>query len=190
VLVTQYDNSSVVATSVWSASTSGAQAYAHVIDGYAINTGSAAPLLLLSSSTSSQSTNSAVVTTIVTAVAAAATSSTSNTSEQSTSLSPGALAGIIIGALVAVLALPGVVIWLLRRRSRQKRQRGTSIKSNMDAGSNAKPRWVRPPLYEADSSESGRYEKDAHWGSVAERMETPMCEMEAPGSEIRAAELT
>ncbi|KAH7139677.1 hypothetical protein B0J13DRAFT_624510 [Dactylonectria estremocensis] len=106
--VTAYDSENITATADWVASSSADQAYAHVIDGFALD------LLVTTSTTASTSleTTSGAPSDTPSASASAAASS----SKGSSKLSGGAIAGIVIGCLAVVGIALGVLFWLFRRR--------------------------------------------------------------------------
>ncbi|KAF4303100.1 hypothetical protein GTA08_BOTSDO09120 [Botryosphaeria dothidea] len=94
--VLAYNSTTLTATQPWVASSSADQAYAHVIDGFAM----------------------AEVSVSTTASASAATSSSSSSS--SNSLSGGAIAGIVIGIVAFLGILVGFALWFFRRRRQQR----------------------------------------------------------------------
>ncbi|GME48373.1 hypothetical protein GTA08_BOTSDO09120 [Neofusicoccum parvum] len=106
--VTAYNASTLTATQPFTA-TSGDQAYAHVIDGYALAEA-------LSTPSSSTSSTASAATTIASASAAATTSSTSSSNK----ISGGAIAGIVIGVIAFVALLFGLALFFFRRRRAQR----------------------------------------------------------------------
>lgn len=115
-----YDSTGSAHQEVWAPSTTGAQGYAHPIDGWAASkpvVGCAAKHSTTSGSGSSSSTTTSSV---------ASTSSkrpsniVSSTKAKAKKASRGAIAGAVLGALVALAAILALVLLLLRRRKRAR----------------------------------------------------------------------
>ncbi|USW51757.1 hypothetical protein Slin15195_G050760 [Septoria linicola] len=102
VRVTQYNNASISATITFTASTDGAQVYAHPIDGYALQQAQQTIFV------------SADATAAASASATPATTSASPLKESS--LSGGAIAGVVIGVVAGVALFAALLFFILRRR--------------------------------------------------------------------------
>ncbi|KAL5374874.1 hypothetical protein DPSP01_011626 [Paraphaeosphaeria sporulosa] len=110
-----YDANGSSATQMWSASTSGAQAWAHPIDGWAssgvkVSVGCAAPS---SSSSSSTSRNSKATTS---SKGSSGGVSSSKKKYKKKKASGGAIAGAVIGAIIGLVAIIGAIVAFLKKR--------------------------------------------------------------------------
>ncbi|CAI6025098.1 unnamed protein product [Clonostachys chloroleuca] len=106
--VTGYNSTMITATFPWVASSSADQAYAHPIDGFAMD-------LLASLTSSSESVTSTSSSSLATATATNDSSEDSSTASSS-SISGGAIAGIVIGVLAGLALIILAVFLLIRRR--------------------------------------------------------------------------
>ncbi|KAK4995555.1 hypothetical protein LTR66_004649, partial [Elasticomyces elasticus] len=149
--VTAYNSVSVTATIMWSAYTTGENAYAHVIDGFA------ADQAVLSTTTTASNTPPTTASITPNTTSSGTTAAVSTTSAQGSSmsegLSRGAIAGIVIGAIAAVIILLAASFFALRHRRRRhhpveldspervidNRVDTTSSGSNMGFKANEKP---------------------------------------------------
>ncbi|KAF2833591.1 hypothetical protein CC86DRAFT_11882 [Ophiobolus disseminans] len=116
--VLKYDESGSTMVAPFVATTSLAQAFAHPIDGFAPNApklGCASPSPSPSPSSSLSSSN---LSSRISAPSSASTSSTA--ASGSTGVSPGVIAGAVVGSVLGLIAIVGLVLFLLRRRHAQK----------------------------------------------------------------------
>ena len=111
-----YDTDGSTRLQPWAASTTGYNAYAHPIDGFAKNSpsvGCIAPTTSLSSNLSTaEITSSLSSTATLSDITAAASESRSKTSK-------AAIAGATIGGIIGLAVIIGLIFFLLRRRRRQ-----------------------------------------------------------------------
>ncbi|CAH0056040.1 unnamed protein product [Clonostachys solani] len=111
--VTGYNSSMLTATFPWVASSSADQAYAHPIDGFAMDLLAS----LTSSSESATSTSASASSSSTLAIATATNDSSEDSSTaSSSSISGGAIAGIVIGCLAGLALIILAVFLLIRRR--------------------------------------------------------------------------
>jgi hypothetical protein len=118
-----YDSTGSAHQEVWAPSTTGAQGYAHPIDGWAASSaavGCAVKRQASSSGGSSSSSNLAGSSTASESLSSIA----SSVETKAKKVSSGAIAGAVLGALVALAAVLVLVLFLLRRRKRAKQSVG------------------------------------------------------------------
>lgn len=97
---------------IWAPSTTGAQGYAHPIDGWAASKAVVGcPVKHSPSSTSARSSPVGTSNGSLSSIA-------SSVKNKTGSISGGAIGGAVLGALVALAAILGLVLFLLRRRKR------------------------------------------------------------------------
>lgn len=122
----------------WAAETTGAQAYAHPIDGFAKNKPSVGCIAAVSTSL-----GKSVSSTIPSTSNATIPSSTATPPAQSSRIPGGAIAGAVLGALIGLAAILCLILFFLRRRHRHQHQSGT------------------PEVHQiVDDAVGSRYEKD------------------------------
>ncbi|KAF2626934.1 hypothetical protein BU25DRAFT_75408 [Macroventuria anomochaeta] len=112
-----YDSTGSAHQEVWAPSTTGAQGWAHPIDGWAAS--SAVVGCTVKRATSSGGTSSSSV-----ATSDAVSTIVSSTKEKARKAPGGVIAGAVLGALVALAAILALVLFLLRRRKRAKQDVG------------------------------------------------------------------
>lgn len=100
----------------WSASTSGANAYAHPIDGFAESATTAG---CIAPTTSSLLSNSSSAVTVSSFSSAATLNIATAAASRSSKTSGGTIAGAVVGAVVGLAVVVGIIFLLLRRRRRQ-----------------------------------------------------------------------
>ncbi|TVY37334.1 hypothetical protein LSUB1_G004744 [Lachnellula subtilissima] len=141
--VTAYGSSGVTATTTFVATVTNAQAYAHVLDGYAFGVAQVASILPTTTSTASVITSTASVITAAASAhtAVSAAGAQDSTVPESDQASPGAThlsksASIAIGVVVGVvgLALLGLGFCVIRRW-KQKGQSEQALTQNMETTS-------------------------------------------------------
>ncbi|KAL1641664.1 hypothetical protein SLS58_005942 [Diplodia intermedia] len=128
--VTAYNASTLTATQAWPATTSLDQFYAHVIEGYALE--------LKPASTSSASNSSS----------SSSASPSPTPSDDDSTLSGGAIAGIVIGVLALLALLTGLFSFLLLRRRRRRRQSAAAAAADAARRTSSSP----PPTHEVDGT--------------------------------------
>jgi hypothetical protein len=122
--VTQYNDVSIQASSIFTATDSLAQAYAYPYEGFAFGVAQLASTTASTTPASSSPTSAAPTASSTSTPAAAQTSSSSSaTTSSSSSLSGGAIAGIVIGVLTGV-ALFGLALFAVLRYRRRRRGEG------------------------------------------------------------------
>ncbi|KAK0663553.1 hypothetical protein DIS24_g890 [Lasiodiplodia hormozganensis] len=134
--VTAYNASTLTATQAWPATNSGDQFFAHVIEGYALS------LSESSSSSTASASASASSSTIPTV--------TATPSSDSSSISGGAIAGIVIGVCAALALLLAGVFFFLRRR----RQASAKAAAAAAAAAGAAENGHRTSGHEVDGSDT------------------------------------
>ncbi|CAO2658542.1 Nn.00g062650.m01.CDS01 [Neocucurbitaria sp. VM-36] len=116
----KYDDAGNTNLEPWAATSSGAQAYAHPIDGFANSfptLGCAAPSS--SSSLASSSSNTTAQSSL--ASSASSPSAVADTAHSSaSSASPGTIAGAVVGSVLGLAVIIGLVFFLLRRRNHHR----------------------------------------------------------------------
>lgn len=129
-----YDSTGSAHQEVWSPSTTGAQGWAHPIDGWAASSATAGCAVKRgaeSSSGSSEATSHGTV-----ASQRPLSSVVALTKKKVKKVSGGMIAAAVLGALVALIAILGLVLFLLRRRKRAKKEVGGGEQmSQSDGGS-------------------------------------------------------
>lgn len=143
-----YDSTGSAHQEIWAPSTTGAQGWAHPIDGWApskpvIGCGTKALIGTLRSSASSRRTTADRSLSSASASTQSLTVSSSVSSAKKKT-SGGVIAGAVLGALVALAAILGLVLLLLRRRKRA---------SQVTAAGEQKSRSDDGTLYQTDGSQ-------------------------------------
>jgi hypothetical protein len=113
--ITFYDDASLEASSIFTATDSLAQAYAIPYEGFAFGVAEVASVEPSAITTA----NTAASSSAAPAATATGATATASASSSSTSLSSGTIAGVVVGAVAGVLLflfLPAVLFWRRRRR--------------------------------------------------------------------------
>lgn len=152
-----YDADGSTRLQPWAASTTGANAYAHPIDGFAENPPffgcPAAISTSLSSNFSSAGIASSLSSTATLSDATAAASKSSKTSS-------GTIAGAVVGGVIGLAVIVGIIFLVLRRRHRQ-------------------PQSSAPEIHQIDGTPGAHAEKDGKVISGEIDSETPAAELAA-----------
>lgn len=115
-----YDSTGSSHQEIWAPSTTGAQGYAHPIDGWAASKAVVGCPVKHSTSSMSESSSSATISSDADTSSRPLPSVATSTDNKAGNLSGGAIGGAVLGALVALGAILGLVLFLLRRRKRAK----------------------------------------------------------------------
>lgn len=116
-----YDSMGSARQEIWSPSTTGAQGWAHPIDGWAASSATAGCAVKKEDISSRGSSH------VGTASSQRPLSSiVGSAKKKAKKASGGVIAGVVLGALVALIAILGLVLFLLRRRKRAKEAKGAS----------------------------------------------------------------
>lgn len=116
-----YDSTGSAHQEVWAPSTTGAQGWAHPIDGWATSRPALGCAVKQSTTTSaSESASGSSVSSTGTAGASARplTSTVSSAKNKAKKASGGVIAGAVLGALAGLAAILGLILLLLRRKKR------------------------------------------------------------------------
>jgi hypothetical protein len=133
-----YDSKGSTRQEIWSPSTTGAQGWAHPIDGWAASSATAGCAAKKEESKStSQTTRSESSQNPLSSAA-------SSTRKKAKNTNGGVIAGAVLGALVGLIAILALVLFLLRRRKRAKE--GEAVEQN-DDGAHVEG----TPIYQKDS---------------------------------------
>ncbi|KAF3006671.1 hypothetical protein E8E13_008539 [Curvularia kusanoi] len=107
-----YDAKGSTRQEIWAPSTTGAQGWAHPIDGWAASSATAGCAVKRDVSTDSSSASKSSQKPLSSIVG--------STKKKAKKVKGGAIAGAVLGALIALIAVLGLVLFLLRRRKRAK----------------------------------------------------------------------
>ncbi|KAJ8115721.1 hypothetical protein OPT61_g2691 [Boeremia exigua] len=151
-----YDSDGSTRLQPWVATTSGANAYAHPIDGFAENVPS---LFGCNTPTTSMSSNSSSAVTASSLSSTATLSNETPAASNTSKISNGTIAGAAVGGFIGLAAIVGLVFFLLRRR-----HRGASSASN---------------VHQIDDNPSSRAEKDGKVISGEMHSDVPVVELAA-----------
>jgi hypothetical protein len=111
-----YDTDGSTRLQPWAASTSGSNAYAHPIDGFADSVPPVGCSAAISTSISGNFSSAEVASSL------SSTATLSDTTAAATSpkkISSGTIAGAAVGGVIGLAVIVGLIFFLLRRRSRQ-----------------------------------------------------------------------
>lgn len=112
-----YDASGSSHQEIWAPSTSGAQGWAHPIDGWAASSAAVGCAERSTTSGSGSSTSTSVgVSSVVQTSVRPLSSSVSSAKKKSKKASGGVIAGAVLGALVGLIAILSLVLFLLRKK--------------------------------------------------------------------------
>lgn len=133
-----YDSKGSTRREIWSPSTTGAQGWAHPIDGWAASSAMVGCAVKREAENSSDATTSSQ----------RPSSNTEGTEKkQGRKTKGGVIAGAVLGALVALIALLGLVLFLLRRRKR-------TIEGKGDAHSDKSSQVEGTQIYQKDGDDA------------------------------------
>lgn len=134
--ITFYNDASLEASSIFTATDSLAQAYAIPYEGFAFGVAEVASV----ESSATTTANTAASSSAAPAAAATGATATASASSSSTSLSGGAMAGVVVGAVAGALLflfLPALLFWRRRRRRDSPRNLASEL---------AVPQYVPDPV--------------------------------------------
>lgn len=134
-----YDTDGSTRLQPWTASTTGANAYAHPIDGFAENSPSVGCIAPTTTSLSSNLSSTEITSSL--SSTATLSDTTAAASELRSKTSKATIAGAAIGGIIGLAVITGLIFFLLRRRRRQ-------------APSSA------PEIHQIDDTPGSRVEKD------------------------------
>jgi hypothetical protein len=115
-----YDSTGSAHQEIWAPSTTGAQGYAHPIDGWAKNSPVLGCPTKSSTSTKTKSSSSNANSSASNSSGKTQPNKTSNTKAKKKRISGGGIAGIVLAALAAFAAILGFILFLLKRRKNAK----------------------------------------------------------------------
>jgi hypothetical protein len=118
--VTQYNDASIQASSIFTATDSLAQAYAYPYEGFAFGVAQLASTTASTTPPAASTSAAATASSTSTPAAAQTSSPSSATTSSSSSLSGGAIAGVVIGVLAGVALLALALLAALRYRRRRR----------------------------------------------------------------------
>lgn len=135
-----YDTDGSTRLQPWAATTSGANAYAHPIDGFAESIPPLGCSAAMSLSTSSNITSAAIISSIEKTSPLSSTATLSDATTAATSskkTSSGTIAGAAVGGVIGLAVIVGIIFFFLRRR---RRQPSYSTPDVHQIGDNPRPR--------------------------------------------------
>ncbi|KAH6629755.1 hypothetical protein C7974DRAFT_192787 [Boeremia exigua] len=133
-----YDEDGSTRLQPWAATTTGDNAYAHPIDGFAENTPSVGCIAPISTSLPSNSSSAETTSSLS---STATLSDTTTAAGNSSKTSSATIAGAVVGAVVGLGVIVGLIFFLLRRRKHQ-------------------PRSSEPEIHQIDDTPNHKVEKD------------------------------
>ena len=134
-----YDSTGSTRQQVWSPSTTGAQGWAHPIDGWAASSATAGCAVKKEEMSSGSSSH------VGTASSQRPLSSIVGSAKKKAN--GGMIAGAVLGALVAIIAILTLVLFLLRRRKRAK-------EAEYGSQSDGSSQVVGTPIYQKDGNDA------------------------------------
>jgi hypothetical protein len=160
-----YDADGSTRLQPWAATTSGANAYAHPIDGFADSIPPLGCSAAISSSILSNISSAAIISSLSSTATISDTTSAATSQKKTSS---GTIAGAAVGGVIGLAVIVGIIFFLLRRRRRQ-------------------PSYSTPEVHQIGDNPRPRVEKDGN--AITGEMDSEVPAAELAGRSEKYAEM-